>query len=192
MATGAYLAERSVSEVAEANLEREHQEIAEHPDEEREELSLFLQLKGLSAEDADALAQRLEPRGAAAACSLSRSSAARTAGGNPVEAAAAGGISTAIGAFIPVIPFFFTTGTPGDHRRGDHLAHRALPGRRGEVPRHPAVMVGCGPGDDGRGRDRRWRDVHHRALAPDVGPATTDLQETCAIQVDPHTGRPPG
>ena len=35
-----------------------------------------------------------------------------TAGGNPIEAAAAGGISTAVGAFIPVIPFFFTTGTP--------------------------------------------------------------------------------
>jgi VIT1/CCC1 family predicted Fe2+/Mn2+ transporter len=111
MATGAYLAERSVSEVAEANLERERQEIAEHPDEEREELSLFLQLKGLSAEDANALAQRLSPEALLSMLAVEELGGA-TAGGNPVEAAAAGGISTAIGAFIPVIPFFFTTGTP--------------------------------------------------------------------------------
>ncbi len=111
MATGAYLAERSVSEVAEANLERERQEIVEHPDEEREELSLFLQLKGLSAEDADALAQRLSPEALLNMLAVEELGGA-TAGGNPIEAAAAGGISTAVGAFIPVIPFFFTTGTP--------------------------------------------------------------------------------
>src|SRR5437763_15515115 len=33
MATGAFLAERSEAEVAEANVERERREIAEHPDE---------------------------------------------------------------------------------------------------------------------------------------------------------------
>src|SRR5205807_2889815 len=41
MATGAFLAERSEAEVAAANVERERQEIAEHPEEEKEELSLF-------------------------------------------------------------------------------------------------------------------------------------------------------
>ncbi len=111
MATGAYLAESSVSEVAEANLERERQEIAEHPEEEREELSLFLQLKGLSAQDADALAQKLSPDALLNMLAAEELGGA-TGGGNPIEAAAAGGISTAVGAFIPVIPFFFTTGTP--------------------------------------------------------------------------------
>ena len=47
MATGAFLAERSEAEVAAANVERERQEIAEHPEEEKEELSLFYQLKGI-------------------------------------------------------------------------------------------------------------------------------------------------
>src|SRR5207247_1771831 len=56
MATGAFLAERSELEVVEANVERERREIAEHPDEEREELSLFYQLKGLDAAAADRLA----------------------------------------------------------------------------------------------------------------------------------------
>src|SRR5579872_7303646 len=59
MATGAFLAERSTAEVAAANLERERREIEEHPEEEREELSLFYQLKGLRREDADDLAEKL-------------------------------------------------------------------------------------------------------------------------------------
>src|SRR5207302_3210371 len=57
MATGAFLAERSELEVAAANVERERQEIAEHPEEETEELSLFYQLKGLDPATARALAE---------------------------------------------------------------------------------------------------------------------------------------
>ena len=34
-----------------------------------------------------------------------------TGGGDPVQAAIAAGISTGLGAIVPVIPFFFTTGT---------------------------------------------------------------------------------
>src|SRR4051812_22715279 len=59
MATGAFLAERSSAEVLEANVERERQEIVEHPEEEREELSLFYQLKGIDQATADQLAARL-------------------------------------------------------------------------------------------------------------------------------------
>jgi rubrerythrin len=44
MATGAFLAERSSAEVALANVEGERREIVEHPEEEKEELSLFYQL----------------------------------------------------------------------------------------------------------------------------------------------------
>src|ERR1035437_1308001 len=36
MATGAFLAERSEAELAAANVERERQEIAQHPEEEKE------------------------------------------------------------------------------------------------------------------------------------------------------------
>ena len=59
MATGAFLAERSEAEVAAANVERERQEIAEHPEEEKEELSLFYQLKGIDEQTADELAEQL-------------------------------------------------------------------------------------------------------------------------------------
>ena len=59
MATGAFLAERSEAEVMEANVESERQEIVEHPEEEKEELSLFYQLKGIDPQTADQLAERL-------------------------------------------------------------------------------------------------------------------------------------
>ncbi len=45
--------------MAAANVERERQEIAEHPEEEKEELSLFYQLKGIDEATADAMAEQL-------------------------------------------------------------------------------------------------------------------------------------
>src|SRR2546428_3775087 len=61
MATGAFLAERSESEVAAANVERERQEIIDNPDEEKEEVSLLYQLKGIDKDMADRLAEQLSP-----------------------------------------------------------------------------------------------------------------------------------
>ncbi len=111
MGTGAFLAERSQVEVAAANLERERQEIAEHPEEEKEELSLFYQLKGLSERDADDLADKLsrDPDAMLKVLAAEEFGATGTAG-DPLQAAMAGGLSTAAGAIIPVIPFFFVTG----------------------------------------------------------------------------------
>jgi VIT1/CCC1 family predicted Fe2+/Mn2+ transporter/rubrerythrin len=111
MATGAFLAERSELEVAAANVERERQEIAEHPEEEREELSLFYQLKGLDPASADALAeqQAQDPDAMLRLLTVEELGGAKTAA-NPVQASLAAGISTGIGAIIPVVPFFFLTG----------------------------------------------------------------------------------
>ena len=111
MATGAFLAERSELEVAAANVERERQEIAEHPEEEREELSLFYQLKGLDQQTADRLAaeQAQDPDAMLRLLTLEELGGGKAAG-NPVESAIAAGISTGVGAIIPVIPFFFMTG----------------------------------------------------------------------------------
>ena len=97
MATGAFLAERSENEVAAANVERERQEIAEHPEEEKEELSLFYQLKGIDAADRRR-ARRADGRSIPTRCSRRwppRSSARGAGGsGNPGQAALAAGIST--------------------------------------------------------------------------------------------------
>jgi vacuolar iron transporter family protein len=113
MATGAYLAERSEVEVAEANVERERQEIAEHPEEEKEELSLFYQLKGIDEETADAMAEQLSRQPDAMLKALSAEEFGVTPGsdGDAAQAAIAAGISTGLGAMIPVIPFIFIHGT---------------------------------------------------------------------------------
>ena len=111
MATGAFLAERSEHEVAATNVEQERREIAEHPEEEQEELSLFLQLKGLDEEAADALAaqQAKDPDAMLRLLAVEELGGGK-APGNPVESALAAGVSTGLGAIIPVIPFFFLTG----------------------------------------------------------------------------------
>jgi vacuolar iron transporter family protein len=113
MATGAFLAERSEAELTAANMERERQEIAEHPEEEKEELSLFYQLKGIDVETADKLAEQMSKRPDAMLQALAAEEfgITGTAGNDPGQAAIAAGISTGLGAIVPVIPFMITTGT---------------------------------------------------------------------------------
>jgi vacuolar iron transporter family protein len=115
MATGAFLAERSEHEVAAANIERERQEITEHPEEEKEELSLFYQLKGIDAATADQIAEQMarRPDAMLQALATEEFGVAAGGGGDPAQAALAAGVSTGIGAIIPVIPFMITTGTVG-------------------------------------------------------------------------------
>jgi vacuolar iron transporter family protein len=113
MATGAFLAERSEAEVAAANVERERQEIAEHPEEEKEELSLFYQLKGIDEKTAGELAERMSqhPDAMLQALAVEEFGATAAGGGDATQAALAAGISTGLGAIVPVIPFMITTGT---------------------------------------------------------------------------------
>jgi vacuolar iron transporter family protein len=112
MATGAFLAERSEAEVMAANVERERQEIAEHPEEEKEELSLFYQLKGIDERTANELAEQLSKNPDAMLRALATEEFGSTEQrGDPKQAALAAGVSTGLGAIVPVIPFFFTTGT---------------------------------------------------------------------------------
>lgn len=113
MAVGAFLAERSASEVAAANVAGERREIEENPEEEREEMSLFYQLKGLPDKDADELAARLAVSPDTMLRTMVTEELGGTAAGaNPVQAGVAAGLSTGLGAFIPVLPFFWLQGTP--------------------------------------------------------------------------------
>ena len=115
MATGAFLAERSENEVRHANLARERAEIEQHPEEEKQELSLYYQLKGLSAADADDLAEKLSrnPEAMLTLLSAEELGISEATSGRPVQAAIAAGISTGLGAIIPVLPFFWLQGTTG-------------------------------------------------------------------------------
>jgi VIT1/CCC1 family predicted Fe2+/Mn2+ transporter/rubrerythrin len=114
MATGAFLAERSEIEVAAANLARERDEVVEHPDEEKEEVSLFYQLKGIEKATADGLAEQLShDPDALLKVHAPEELGNIEAAGHPVQSAVAAGVSTFVGAMVPVIPFFFMRGTVG-------------------------------------------------------------------------------
>ena len=106
---------RSEAEVAAANVERERREVEEHPDEEKEELSLFYQLKGIDEETANLIAERVAQRPGcdAEGAGGRRARRAPTPAATRVQSAAAAGISTFVGAMVPVIPFFFLRGTTG-------------------------------------------------------------------------------
>jgi VIT1/CCC1 family predicted Fe2+/Mn2+ transporter len=114
MATGAFLAARSEAEVAAANIERERREVEENPEEEKEELSLFYQLKGIDPETATMLAEKVarDPQTMLNA-QVTEELGGAEGGADPVQSAAAAGISTFVGAMVPVIPFFFLRGTTG-------------------------------------------------------------------------------
>ncbi len=112
MGSGAYLATKSEREVYEAEMQRERHEIEVHPEEEEEELALFYQLKGFSEAESTSLAQRLVAQPEQALKLLAHEELGLSEGGfpNPWTAAISATISTATGAFIPIIPFFFGQG----------------------------------------------------------------------------------
>jgi len=114
MATGAFLAVRSEAEVTAANVARERQEVIENPEEEKEEVSLFYQLKGIDKEMADRLAEQLshDPEALLRVHAPDELGVTDTAG-QPVQSAIAAGVSTFLGAMVPVVPFFFFHGPVG-------------------------------------------------------------------------------
>ena len=112
MGAGAYLAVKSEGEVYEAEIAREKAEVEENPEEEIEEMSLFYQLQGFSPEESQRMAERLaeQPEQLVQAMAQSELGLSQQHFGKPWTSATSAAISTAIGAFIPIIPFFFMTG----------------------------------------------------------------------------------
>ncbi len=114
MGSGAYLASKAEREVNQAEIDRERRELETHPEEEMEELSLFYQLKGVPEDEANTLAMRLVAQPEQALRTLTSEELGFTdqALSNPWLEAGSATLSTALGAFIPIIPFFFTRGYP--------------------------------------------------------------------------------
>lgn len=113
MGSGAYLATKTEREVQEAEIRRERQELQERPEEEQEELALFYQLKGVPEDEAQSLAARLVAQPESALKTLvSEELGLSPDYPNPWIAALSASLSTACGAFIPIIPFLFTSGYP--------------------------------------------------------------------------------
>src|SRR2546428_12459055 len=114
MGAGAYLASKSEREVYESEVARERAEIDEDPHEEILELELFYQLKGFSAEESRAMAERMhqEPKQFLRTLVHEELGLSEETFPNPWRSTLSASVSTAVGGFIPIIPFFFAVGFP--------------------------------------------------------------------------------
>lgn len=112
MGAGAYLASKSEREVYEAEIERERLEIQENPEEEREELELFYQLKGFTQGQSSMLAKQLtqQPDQLLKTLAHEELGLSEATFPKPMKATMSAALSTAVGGLIPVLPFFFATG----------------------------------------------------------------------------------
>jgi VIT1/CCC1 family predicted Fe2+/Mn2+ transporter/rubrerythrin len=114
MGAGAYLSSKSQREVYESEIAREQAEIDEDPHEELVELELFYQLKGFSPDEARSMAERLqkEPKQFLRTLVHEELGLNEETFPNPWRSTLSASVSTAIGGFIPIIPFFFAVGMP--------------------------------------------------------------------------------
>ena len=114
MGAGAYLSSKSQREVYESEIARERAEIEEDPHEELLELELFYQLKGFSAEESRSMAEQLQKRPKQFLRTLVQEELglSEETFPNPWRSTLSASLSTAVGGFIPIIPFFFTVGMP--------------------------------------------------------------------------------
>jgi vacuolar iron transporter family protein len=114
MGSGAYLAAKSEREIYEAEFAREKEAVEDNEAEAREVLSLSYQIRGLPEEDAQRFVEHLAKDKNQLIKALARERLDTTEEGlsKPIVSAVSGALSTAIGAFIPIVPFFFMTGIP--------------------------------------------------------------------------------
>ena len=112
MGSGAYLAAKSEREIYHAELAREREAIEMNGPEARELLSLYYQVKGLPEEDSQNMVKHIasDPEQLLRVLAGERLGTSEEALANPLVSAGSGALSTAIGAAIPILPFFFMQG----------------------------------------------------------------------------------
>jgi vacuolar iron transporter family protein len=112
MGSGAYLAAKSEREIYEAEYTREQEAVSLNEAEARELLTLSYQVRGLNRDDAERFVDHLatDKRRLVDALARERLDTTEESLSKPWVSALSGALSTAVGAFIPIVPFFFTSG----------------------------------------------------------------------------------
>jgi VIT1/CCC1 family predicted Fe2+/Mn2+ transporter len=114
MAMGEWISVMNQRELFGRQIAIEREEVLEVPDEEREELALIYEAKGLPPEQAGELANRLIGSPEQALDTLAREELGidpEDLGGSALVAAATSFVLFAIGAIVPILPFIFLSGT---------------------------------------------------------------------------------
>jgi vacuolar iron transporter family protein len=113
MAAGEYVSMSSQREMYEREISLEAAELAEKPQEERDELVLIYRAKGVERADAERMADRIMADREVALDTLTREELGLDpeALGSPWGAAATSLLTFAVGAFVVVVPYLFGGGT---------------------------------------------------------------------------------
>jgi VIT1/CCC1 family predicted Fe2+/Mn2+ transporter len=114
MAIGEWISVQSARELYERQVKTESAEIHAVPDEEQEELALIYEAKGLPQDEAERVAERLIADEQSALDAMVREELGLdpdTLGGSPYAAGASSLVLFATGAFVPLVPYLFTSGT---------------------------------------------------------------------------------
>ena len=114
MAMGEWISVTNARELFGRQIAIEREELAEAPAEEREELALIYQAKGLSPDEAGQIADRLIASPAQALDTLAREELGidpGELGGSATVAAGTSFVLFAIGAIFPIVPFIVLSGT---------------------------------------------------------------------------------
>jgi VIT1/CCC1 family predicted Fe2+/Mn2+ transporter len=113
MAIGEWVSVQSARELYQRQVRTEAAEIRSVPDEEQEELALIYEAKGLPPDEAQQVAERLIADESAALDAMVREELGldpATLGGSPYSAGASSFVLFALGAVIPLLPYFFGGG----------------------------------------------------------------------------------
>lgn len=113
MAAGEYVSMRAQTELFERELALERRELERNPHVEKVELALIYQSKGIDAETAQAMADQMmsDPDRALEAHAREELGIDPGSLGSPWGAAIGSFAAFAVGAFVPLLPWFLTDGT---------------------------------------------------------------------------------
>ena len=114
MAAGEFVSMRAQGELLERELDLERRELARHPTRERRELARIYERRGLDAQAADEMAAHMMRDPETALDTHAREELGIDPGalGSPGQAAASSFVACALGALVPLVPWFFIRATP--------------------------------------------------------------------------------
>lgn len=112
MAAGEYVSMKAQNELIERELEIERRSLAERPREERQELEALYRSRGIEAEHAEAMAEAVmaDPDVALEVHAREELGVDPDSVGDPIGAAVSSFLAFAVGAVLPLLPWFFADG----------------------------------------------------------------------------------
>ena len=114
MAAGEYISMRAQSELMQRELDVERQAISHDPEVERRELAAIYESRGIDSDMARELSVKMmrDPEVALETHAREELGIDPEQTGNPVQAAVSSFVTFAVGAFVPLLPWLFISGTP--------------------------------------------------------------------------------